>query len=316
MKEKKAFIKPFIWICLTIALIVIGGLFIGNFLAPYESGYGLDAVEAFHSLPEDSVDVIIYGSSHAWKDIDTRVIRDKWGISAYNYGCNWQSINTTQLFLEDSFATQSPKVVCIDTYKVHNILCDTDMDGQIYYTRKLPSSDAKSRYLKQCFGSDIERYASYYFPIIMFHDNWDLVGEKEPIPRDPQHFVDTCGYMDSDKVVPCERPDYENFPQDVLGEDSKQVLDEMIATCKAHGAEVIFFTAPFTTPLCYDYCFGYDMAVYAAERGAKYINMFELADEIGIDWQTDFRDIDHFNDKGAAKAADYLGKYIRENYDL
>ena len=79
----------------------------------------------------------------------------KYGIGAYNYGCNWQYLNTTLLFLLDSLRTQTPKVVCIDTYCVGVIELDTDMDGQIYYTRAIKDFEGKREYLKQCFGTDL-----------------------------------------------------------------------------------------------------------------------------------------------------------------
>lgn len=212
MKNKGVIVKCIVCCLITIALIVGGGAYLGYRLDPPESEYSLDAIEAFHELPENSQDVIIYGSSHAWKDVDTRVLRNRWGLAAYNYGCNWQAINTTQLFLEDSFAPQSPKVVCIETYMVHNVLKDVDMDGQIYYTRKLPNSSAKMRYLRECFGSDPERYASYYFPLIMFHDNWSTLDEDSFEDSDPRYFVENAGYNESDTVAAWEAPDIWSFP--------------------------------------------------------------------------------------------------------
>ena len=74
---------------------------------------------------------MIYGSSRAWKGCDTTVMADEYGLSAYNYGCNWQAINTTALFLQDSLLTQTPKVVCIETGLVDDIEKNTGMDGQI-----------------------------------------------------------------------------------------------------------------------------------------------------------------------------------------
>ncbi len=310
----KNILKPTICIVLTIALTVALTASLGSILDPPESSYALDAIDAFHCLPENSQDVIVYGSSHAWKDCDTRVMQDHWGLAAYNYGCNWQAINTTLLFLEDSFRTQSPKVVCVETYKAHYILQDTDMDGQIYYTKKIPYSQGKLDYLKQCFGSDPTRYLSYYLPLTMFHDNWAEISAENFVRPAPEAFLKTAGYMEhqGDLVEPCQAPDYENFPQNALPTESVKILDRMVELCKENGAQLIFFTAP----LSYEYCYGDAMAEYAREKGVPYLNLFEHTEEMGLDWETDLRDTGHLNDHGAGKVADYLGRYIKENYDL
>ena len=58
------------------------------------------------------------------------------------------------------------------------------------------------------------------------------------------------------------------------------------------------------------------MKRYAEANNCIYLNLFEKIDDIGIDGNTDFRDIDHLNDSGAKKVADYLGGYIRKNYNV
>lgn len=58
------------------------------------------------------------------------------------------------------------------------------------------------------------------------------------------------------------------------------------------------------------------MEKYAEDHGCAYINLFEKMDEIGIDCSTDFCDKNHMTNSGAMKVADYLGRYIVENYDV
>lgn len=103
-------------------------------------------------MPEDSFEVIAYGSSHVWHCLDVMEMYEIYGIGAFNYGSNWERINTTALYLEDSFRTQSPKVVLIETFNVNRIRKNLDMNGEIYCTRELPESEAKQKYLQTCLG--------------------------------------------------------------------------------------------------------------------------------------------------------------------
>lgn len=91
----------------------------------------------------------------------------------------------------------------------------------------------------------------------------------------------------------------------------------MIATCKEHGAQVILFTCPFS-PFPHEHMIGFGEPIkqYAQSRGVPYFDLFEYTEEMGFDWDTDLRDRGHLNDSGAGKVADFLGKYITENYDI
>jgi hypothetical protein len=55
---------------------------------------------------------------------------------------------------------------------------------------------------------------------------------------------------------------------------------------------------------------------YLDERGFPYINMFEEAHAAGFDYAADFQDMTHVNNLGREKVVKYLGKYVKEHYDI
>lgn len=297
---------------ITTALILVLGLYLGNFLDPPYTSRSLDAIDAFHDLEEDSQDVIVYGSSHAWKGCDTLRMKKKYGLNAYNYANNWQLFNTTLLFLQDSFRTQHPKVVLIETIKVDQMRNDNDLNGEIYYTRAISDFEGKREYLAECFGDKIGNYVSYYFPIALFHDNWDQITEENYKESDPESWEKARGYNGSDSAEPQELPDPWRVRQKKLPKESLKILDKMVALCKENGTEIIFFTVPCVAKNNYADA----IADYAEENGCVYLNLMTAMDEMGMDPSTDMQDGDHLNNSGAAKVADYLGSYIKEHYDL
>lgn len=280
---------------------------------PLDTDQTFVAIDTFHDMPENTIEVIGYGSSHIWTGMSTMEMYEAYGIGAYNYGCTWQHINTTELFFKDSLRTQSPKVVIIETFLVNDLLIDTDLDGEIYYTRAIPWFEGKREYLKQCFGNDKERYLSYYIPFMQFHENWINLSEgsfKESISfRD---FYKTMGFISRDVVVPIEIGDPATFKQEELSEESLAVLDEIVSICKENDIDIIFYTAPYVGT----YAYGDAMTQYAEENGCIYFNLFEQMDEVGLDCDTDFFDAGHLNDSGSKKVADYLGEYIVNHYDV
>lgn len=307
--------KKFKWIACFIAtglLCIILIFASGNLLDPMYSNYSLDAIEAFHQLEDNTADVIIYGSSHAWKGCDPIVMYRNYGIAAYNYGNNWQSLNTTLLFLKDTFRTQHPKVVCIDTLKTDEIKYHCKMDGELYYTRAIKGIKDKISYLYQCFGTDLEGWVSYIFPIISFHDNFSSITAENFAESTVGKYIKSMGYEGTDHTVPVKYDDSPHNNQKDLPELSKKVYDDIIALCSENGAKVILYTCPYQGEFVYSDA----LKKYANENDCVYINLFEHLEDMEFNWDTDMQDGGHTNNSGAAKVADYLGRYIKENYDL
>lgn len=299
---------------LCLALIAAGIAALGHVTRPTGDDVAIAGINAFHQLPENSVDVIVYGSSHAWRNVNVNEMYDQYGIGAYNYACNWQHMNTTWLFFHDSLRTQSPKVALIETFHVNSNLFDTDMDGEIYYTTAIPDSEYKRQYLDMCFEGDISRYLSYYIPLVAYHENkTNLTAESLQPTSNDVDFLDTKGFYPRDGEFVADVQDWTQAEKWVIGERSLAMLDDIVNTCHERGIEVVFFTAPWSTE---EYQYFDAMQQYADEHGCAYINMFEHMEDAGISEETDFCDPHHLNIYGATKMADYLGAYLKEHYDL
>ena len=284
-----------------------------DILKPVFIGDVYNAVDAFYEQPDNSIDVIVYGSSHAWKGFDTAELSKNYGVNAWNYGGNWQRINTSALFLEDSLLSQSPKVVLIDSFLVNAVHENTSLNGEIMYTNHLRWSDAKIRYIKQVFGNQIEEYFAYFMPLVYFHANWNSLNKWNFVnPTDEYDFEASKGYYSSSDIVPITIPDYTTFNQTPLHSQAKETLDRIVKTCKDRGIEVVFYVAPWDG----EYTHRDAMLTYAAENGCYFVDFFEKAEEAGICGETDFQDHGHLNDSGSKKIANYMGQYLFENLGI
>lgn len=294
-------------------LIAVGIQGLGHLVRPTDTDDEIKAIKTFHALPENTVEVIAYGSSHAWKGLETMEMYREYGIGAYNYGCNWQHINTTSLFIHDSLRTQSPKVLLIETFRVSTLLEDTDIVGEVFYTREIPNSEAKEVYLEQCFEGESGRYLSYHVPLFAFHENWsELKPESFMKNCASEDYLSTMGFDESDEVVPIQLENLEVPEQKGISDEAEAVLDGIVEICKEKGIEIIFYTVPYEG----SYKYSEKIKEYATENDCVYINFFEKVEEIGLDCNTDFQDKGHLNTSGARKIANYLGRYIAENYDV
>jgi len=300
--------------CLITLTLIATGIHYMNFLVrPTNIDTVVSQIEAFHALPENSVEVIVYGSSHAFLGLDPITMYDHFGIGAYNYGWNWQQLNTSHLFLKDSLLKQTPKIALIEAFFTCTVLEDTDMTAEIYYTRYLHEKQGRKEYLKQCFGNDLERWLSDYMPLCAFHDNWNNLTKESflPIIKDDR-YEQNMGFLPIDSVTPITVPDPETFPQIPLGASSIAELDEIMELCSKKGIQVVFYTAPYGLP--YGFCDA--MKEYARQNDCVYLDLFERMDEVGLNEETDFADIGHLNTNGAVKVANYLGEFLVNHYEL
>ena len=289
------------------AIIGISVFYAGRILQPNFTVDAFHAIESFHSMPENSFDVIACGSSHVYKGLNVNEMTERYGFSAYNYGCNWQFLNTTTLFFEDALRTQSPKVILIETFNVDKVHEDTDLNGEIYYTKGISDFKGKREYLAQCFGKNKDRYLSYYIPLLAFHENWTNVNYYSfDSGTSVEEYQAAHGFSGSDHIVPTVISDPATFEQKELPDSSVRLLDKIVNICNENNIRLIFYTVPYEG----EYNYSDAMAEYAAANNCTYLNLFEHMDDVGLNGDTDFMDIEHLNISGATKVADYLGEYI------
>ena len=293
-------------------MIILGCIFWGKALTPRSTTGNICAVDAFHLLPENSIEVIGYGSSHIFKGLDCKEMYNNYGIGIYNYGNNWQSIDTTKLFIEDSLRTQSPKIILIETYNINKTHQVGVLDGELLSTYSIPIFSQKSKFVSKQLNNNPENVFGYYIPLFAVHDTWSNMKESSLYcPVSTQKTLKEMGfrrYKDSKKV---KLGDYtsKSLP---LKKESIKILDSIVKICKEKNIQIIFYTAP----MGHEYYYCNSIKKYAAQNGCEYINFFELYDEVGFDGSKDFMDKGHLNSNGAKKIANYLGKYIAENYSV
>ena len=219
--------------CISCAAIIgISVFYAGRLLQPNFTVDAFHAIESFHSMPENSFDVIACGSSHVYKGLNVNEMTERYGFSAYNYGCNWQFLNTTTLFFEDALRTQSPKVILIETFNVDKVHEDTDLNGEIYYTKGISDFKGKREYLAQCFGKNKDRYLSYYIPLLAFHENWTNVNYYSfDSGTSVEEYQAAHGFSGSDHIVPTVISNPATFEQKELPDSSVRLLDKIVNIC-------------------------------------------------------------------------------------
>lgn len=240
---------------------------------------------------ENSIDVIIVGDSLSYSSVSPMELWKNHGITAYVCGQSGQKIQETYHMLENAFATQSPRLVILET--------NTMFRGRL--GQELTN-------LKEM----MEEWANNYITIFRGHDIWkSLVMDKEYPEENYKGFSFRCG------VQPYEKGDYmleteqkEEIPATVI-----DYMERIINLCENNGAELLLLGTP--SPVNYNYRRHNSIETYAKEQGLEYLDMNLKLQEVGIDWKADSLDKgDHLNLSGARKVTQYLGEYLNMQYKL
>ena len=87
---------------------------------------GVLSMQDFYQYPENSIDVLMLGSSHLGSNIDPTQLYEEYGIASYNLWGSAQPTWNTYYFLKEALEYQTPKVVVLETYVVAQ---DNDTTG-------------------------------------------------------------------------------------------------------------------------------------------------------------------------------------------
>lgn len=238
---------------------------------------------------EDSIDVIVVGDSLSYSSISPMQLWKKCGITSYVCGQSGQEIQETYHMLETAFATQSPRLIILETNALFR--------GQ-------PGIAG--------WKESIEEFGNHYIPILRGHDVWKswIVNKQYP-EENYKGFAFRC------EVQPYKKGNYmfeteqkEEMP-DVVLSYMKSILD----LCRKNGAELLLLGTP--SPRNYTYQRHNSISLYAKEHALDFLDLNLKLEEVEIDWKTDSLDNgDHLNLSGAEKVTDYLGEYLKANYEL
>ena len=265
--------------------------------------------DGFYALPKDSLDVIFIGSSAVHCNINPGVIWNEYGIAGYDYACDQQEIGTSYYYLCQALENQSPKVVLIDI-NGDGTNAPLDSTAAHYALDHIKFDKYK---LQAIFARAWDRWEEMFFPIILYHERWKGLKESDFTYKAKEDvFKGAFVYTLEADNEPFEIP--ELIPASELPLVTRQWLDKIVARCEEAGCEVIFMRNPMATYEEGSYSYYEAVGRYCDEKGLKFLNFTRMADELGLDYSSDFVDTLHMNWSGQQKMANWMGTYLMENY--
>ncbi len=290
-------------LCLLLALALFCAVSV-PVLMPKRHDYG-SVWDMYLQEPEDSLDLLVFGSSLAYCDVVPSVIYEETGLTSFVMAGPSQRIPITYRYLLEACKTQSPKAVLIEATCLLLGRGDDSLKVNLTYmpwslNRLIPTFQEASQ----------EDQPGLLFPLYAYHDRWDSLTpedwEKGLHGYEPDLLA---GYTFLDQASPAEGPKDRGYKitEEVYAENLDYIA-KMIDFCKERDIVPVFFlTANINQPS--------EELQQRMEReitglGAEFWNFDREFDSLGLDLSTDFFDTLHFNYRGSEKFSRYLGGKI------
>lgn len=272
-------------------ILVISSLWIGK-VAMENSDFILGRSRSFAEIgkeEKDSVDLLVLGDSESYTSVSPMQLWEEQGMTAYVCGQPGQEIQETYYMLKTALEAQTPKVVLMET--------------NLMFRDPGPVASVKAAATESL---------RHHLPVFRFHNLWKCIfNGKKPGEVSYKGFILRGG------VSPFDSGDYMKETSEVqeIPATVRIYMDEIQKMCKENGATLVLMSTP--SPKNYNYKKHNAITEYAKENGLTYFDLNVQAKELGMDWQTDSYDKgDHLNLNGARKVTTWVGKYLKENYDL
>ena len=274
--------------------------------------------DAFYDLPENSVDVLILGSSHAYQGINTAVLWNDYGYAAFNLCGAAQPIWNTYYYLEEALKTQTPKVIILDVYTLHYTFEYSESSFAIKNTYGMKWSDTKKEAIEVSFDHT-NTGIQYYIDVLQYHSRYSDLNKSDfyPYQANKEMYENHKGfycYFRSDEVKEYDLSDVDYINE--MTDKSMFYYRMILGLANSKNIPIIVTAIPFAAEPFHQGFFNQAQAV-AEDYDVPFYNFLtDYKDAVAIDYKTDFADNQHLNHLGNTKITRFLANQLMVNYNI
>lgn len=301
-----------------ICFICILGILLASFHRIFSFKYvdGIYPLKTFYEEKDDSIDVMFFGSSHVFENVNTGVLWSEYGIAGFDLCGSVQPIWNTYYYIKEALKTQHPKVLVVDVYGAIQTKDYIDHSRVIKNNYGLKFSLDKINSIKESAPED--EWINYLLEYPTYHSRYQEINESDFLKYRGTANLDCWkGFGMNVETKSMTKPEDISEIKEVgtLTEKVEKYLVKIIKLAKENNIPLQLIVTPYI--LSEEEQKIYNCVEEISKENNVPFNNFNLQyDEIGIDFNSDFADKDHMNHRGNVKFTRYLADYLKENYDI
>ena len=305
------------WLRLTIfGLLLCAVLNYAVYVITPKNDYGICPITTFYRQPENSVDVLVLGTSCAYAGVNTNILFEEYGIAAYNLCSAELPYWVTYYYLEEALKTQTPKLILLDA-KASIYTVDYSNRGRtILSTYGIRDPIVRLKAIAACVAE--EDFIGYALAFPQLHSYYAKVTAENFAypPTNEGRGPDWKGYIEMDITEQHEKPSlvWTDIKKPINARE-QEYFEKILALVNRHNIPVMLIGFP-NPDYANDHMYYNSLWAIAAEYGVDGINYNDPEREAPLVYATDFADWQHLNIKGSATFTRSLGEDLKAMYDL
>ena len=277
----------------------------------------VDRSETLHSLPNDTIDVAVIGSSHAQYSFVPSIFYDETGLYSIVMGSPCQPLEVSYQMLREVFKKQSPKFVVLEAYTAMPLrkICEAD----VCYVKAQYMMTGEEKYNTIDYLPK-EKALAYYNEFINNHNNWRYVEDLNIFKTNETEtngLDANMGYIEQEPILPVQNCWQANSYEDVLEVSLDELdlisLEAINSLCKENNAQLIMYKTPIDNIDLENYSYLKEVWNWCDNNEVIYLDFIKLQKEIGFS-MVSHSDSYHCNILGANLITSKIGEYIKEEF--
>lgn len=301
---------------LCFALILALALGYAAYVLTPKHDYGICSMMNLYRQKQNTVDVLVLGTSLAYAGINTNVLWDEYGIAAYDLCSAEQPFWISYYYLLEALRTQTPSLILLDA-KPAIYGQDYSKEGRaLLSTSGILSPLTRLKALRACVGDEHLAEVALTFPKL--HRNYaNLTAEDFAFPpSNGGRGGSWKGYIEEDAQERHERPSlvYVDTKRSINPRE-EEYARKIFELANERGIPLLLVGIP-NPDYASDHLYYNTLWHIAAEYGFDGINYNQPDLRFGLRYSTDFADWQHLNVKGSVTFSRRLGIDLKERFAL
>ena len=285
-------------------------------------------IKTYGMQPKNSIDMVYFGGSSVLTYWIPMEAYQQYGFTSFNFANSTMPAQLEKYCIIEALKNQSPELLVVDV-RPFEYAENLFGDPQHMYM----FDEARIRGFVDCFRYSFNRTMAikngvpkengridYYFDISKYHTNFAaLLNENNwkyafgMLDDDTKKFG---GFRPVIRYGEIERIDISDIAEEQpFSETLDPIYLDLVNYCADFAMNVMFIVPPYAESEEHRQKHNY-MRRIAEENGIKFIDCNDIFDEIGMNAQTDFYDVNHLQIFGAQKYTKWLGQYLKKTYGL
>lgn len=303
----------------TVYFLLILALVLGwvNAVLALKSFDGLHPMQQLYEQKENSVDLLVLGSSHAFVNIDSGTLWEEYGISAYDLAGGAQPFWNTYYFLKEALKTQSPKLIVMDAFTAVLTVEYNDNGRAVSNTFGMKWSWDKVEAIK--LSAPPDKQSSFLLGYCQYHTRFRELTREDFLEDkgDSAKYANWKGSYVSTGVSPFQWPAYvQTEDRSPMTAKTEEWYRKTIELAQSSGVPLLIVVTPYPAVTAEHQAIYNTAADIAGEYGVPFVNFNQNFGALELDPATDYFDGHHMNVWGSQKFTKQLGNLLTERYDL